>query len=397
MTDTMPAEPANPTSEELREAVLSVMERAWSPLGYTAPNPVAYPWMWLWDSCFHSLVWHALGDGERAVVELESALSTIDDSGFVPHMGYQLDPQRSVELWGRRGASSISQPPMYGHVIAELSRAGVVLREELLDRAARGLRFFLDRRVRHLESELIEVVHPWETGCDDSPRWDGLAGSEPFDLKRWRELKNRLLARIVRGSAGEPLANPDCAAAPCGFNALVAFNAAELATVTADRDLEVAACELAEALDQQFDVQFRTWADAGVLSSGSGRIRTAEGLLPLLVSRSEVARRSVLEELVDPDAYCARYGPRGVHAEEPAYDPTAYWRGPVWPHLSYLLWLAVRRVSPEGSAARLVGNSTTKGAMASGLAEYWDGDRGTGLGAIPQSWTGLVLLLDRRP
>ena len=119
--------------------------------------------------------------------------------------------------------------------------------------------------------------------------------------------------------------------------------------------------------------------------------------MPLLVSRSEVARQCVLEELADPDAYCARYGPRGVHAEEPTYDPTAYWRGPVWPQLSYLLWLAVSRVSPEeSSVAELVGTSTIRGAVVSGLAEYWDGDSGTGLGAIPQSWTGLALLFDRR-
>ncbi len=392
----MPAEPTNPTSDELREAVASVMEQAWVPLGYTAPNPVTYPWMWLWDSCFHSLIWHALGDDERAVVELKSALSTIDDSGFVPHMGYQLDPQRSVEIWGSRGASSISQPPMYGHVIARLSRAGVTVPEELVDRADRGLRFLLHRRVRHRASGLIEVVHPWETGCDDSPRWDDLTNQEPFDLERWRELKNHLLARVERGSSGEPLANPDCAVAPCGFNALVAFNAAELATVTSDRDLEVGAFELAEALDQRFDAQRRTWVDAGTLSSGSGRTRTADGLLPLLVSRSDVARQRVIEELSNPDAYCAAYGPRGVHAEEPTYDPTAYWRGPVWPQLSYLLWLAVDRASaPKSSVAELIRTHTIRGAMVSGLAEYWDGDSGRGLGAIPQSWSGLALLLDR--
>ena len=384
------------TSQELREAVASVMEQAWVPLGYTAPNPAAYPWMWLWDSCFHSLIWHALGDDERAVVELTSALSTIDSTGFVPHMGYQLAPARSVELWGRRGESSITQPPMYGHAIAELTRAGVAVPEELSDQARRGLGFLLQRRVRDRESELIEVVHPWETGCDDSPRWDDLAGLGRFEPERWRKLKNDLLHGVERGSSGEPLSNPRCAVAPCGFNALVAFNAAELATVTSDRELGVAAGELAEALDQRFDPQLGTWVDAGVLSGGSGRIRTADGLLPLLVSRSESARRRVIEELADPDAYCASYGPRGVHVREPSYDPTAYWRGPVWPQLSYLLWLAAGGVSEETSAtAELLGTHTTNGAMSSGLAEYWDGDSGTGLGAIPQSWTGLALLLDR--
>ena len=374
------------------------MEQAWVTVGYTAPNPAAYPWMWLWDSCFHSLIWHALGDDERAVVELRSALSTIDSTGFVPHMGYQLDPQRSVELWGRRGASSITQPPMYGHVIAELSRAGVVIPEELVEQANRGLRFLLHRRVRHSDSGLIEVVHPWETGCDDSPRWDDLGLAQRFELPRWRELKNKLLSSIQRGSSGEPLANPACAVAPCGFNALVAFNAAELATVTSDRDLEVGAAELVEALDQRFDDEHRTWVDAGVLSSGSGRTRTAEGLLPLLVSRNDMTRRQVIEELANPEAYGATYGPRGVHADEPTYDPTAYWRGPVWPQLSYLLWLAAdqdKGAAEESSTAELIRTCTVRGAMVSGLAEYWNGDNGTGLGAIPQSWTGLAAVLDR--
>jgi len=34
------------------------------------------------------------------------------------------------------------------------------------------------------------------------------------------------------------------------------------------------------------------------------------------------------------------------------------------------------------------------GALASGFAEYWNGEHGTGLGAVPQSWTGLAVVLD---
>lgn len=371
------------------------MDQAWTSAGYTAPNPTAYPWMWLWDSCFHSLIWLALDDGERALVELSSVLSAIDGAGFVPHMGYQLDPARPVELWGRRQTSSITQPPMYGHAIAELTRSGVDVPEELSDRARRGLEFLLQRRARDRGSGLVEVVHPWETGCDDSPRWDDLAGPGPFEVERWRRRKNDLLRDVARGPGGEPLSNPRCGVAPCGFNALVAFNAVELASVTSDRGMAAAAGEVAEALDQRFDPQLGTWVDAGADSGGSGRIRTADGLLPLLVSRSASARRQVVDELADPEAYCASYGLRGVHVQEPSYDPTAYWRGPVWPQLSYLLWLAVGRGTDEDSAAAaLIAERTTKGAGSSGLAEYWDGETGTGLGAIPQSWTGLALLLD---
>lgn len=371
------------------------MAQAWVPLGYTAPNTVVYPWMWLWDSCFHILVWQALGEDERALLELTSALSPIDSAGFVPHMGYQLAPERAVGLWGRPQTSSITQPPMYGHALAELVRAGVDVPEELTDRARRGLEFLLRRRARDRASGLIEVVHPWETGCDDSPRWDDLAGPGRFELGLWRRRKNALLKDIERGPEGEPLANARCGIAPCGFNALVAFNAFELATVTADQDLADAADELTEALDQRFDPKLCTWVDAGLNSGGSGRVRTADGLLPLLVSRNGAARSSVLAELADPEAYCSGYGPRGVHLREPSYDPTAYWRGSVWPQLSYLLWLAAGGGSKQAAAtADLLGERTAIGAMNSGLAEYWDGDSGIGLGAIPQSWTGLALLFD---
>jgi hypothetical protein len=393
MPDTMPKDPPDPTST-LRRDVRAALEAAWVPQGYTAPNTKVYPWLWLWDSCFHSLVWLALSEPERGLRELEVALSTIDESGFVPHMGYQRDPERSVELWGRRGGSSISQPPMYGHALAEFVRAGVVVPGNLLHQATLGLRFLLEGRPR--TAGLIEVVHPWETGCDDSPRWDDCCPGPGFDIERWRTHKIDLLATVERGIHGEPLHNPAFPIASVGFNALVAWNAMELAAVTGDESLATAAAETVVHLDARFDHDLRTWVDAGPTETGSGRVRTADALLPLLVTDRTEDRWAVVEELLDEDAYASAYGPRGVHVREPTYDSSKYWRGPVWPQLSYLLWVALARGGPdEADAAEVVRTTTLAGAIESGLAEYWEGDSARGLGAIPQSWTGLALLLDQ--
>ena len=87
-------------------------------------------------------------------------------------------------------------------------------------------------------------------------------------------------------------------------------------------------------------------------------------------------------------------GPTGVHRGEPSFHPDAYWRGPVWPQLAYLMVLAADPHSPEVAAD--LSRTTVAGAWASGLAEYWNSDTGTGLGAVPQSWTGLALLLAAR-
>jgi len=138
--------------------------------------------------------------------------------------------------------------------------------------------------------------------------------------------------------------------------------------------------EIVRALASRWDEDLASWVDAGAAAATSGRSRTAEALLPLLV----VDRPEVVTALSDESAYAGPFGPRGVHRAEPCFDARRYWRGPAWPQLAYLLWLAGADVAA----------TSVRGASASGLAEYWDADDGTGLGAIPQSWTGLAVLME---
>ncbi|MGH9185754.1 MAG: MGH1-like glycoside hydrolase domain-containing protein [Acidimicrobiales bacterium] len=128
--------------------------------------------------------------------------------------------------------------------------------------------------------------------------------------------------------------------------------------------------------------------DAGDSETTSGRCRTLEAMLPLLTG----TRPEAVADLADPTAFAGRFGPRGVHPDEPAYEPARYWRGGVWPPLAYLLWVATSSRGEAELAASLA-SSTRAGAEASGLAEYWDPDTGTAGGSAPQSWSGVVLLM----
>jgi len=350
-----------------------MMEAHWRVDGHTVPNTAVYPWQWLWDSCFHSLIWAELGRDDRAITELASALSDQAADGFVPHVRYVGRPGFLEDFWGRPGTSSITQPPMFGHAIAELGRRGTAVPEELVDRAHRGLDFLLHDRAR-TDDGLVTVVHPWETGCDDSPRWDDWCGPTGWSAERWRAVKGELLTTVVRSTHGSPLANPAFAVAPAGFNALVAFNAAELGRA-AD------AAELARALATRWDGERRTWTDG---AHPSGRVRTVDALLPVLVCPD--GRPAALADIGDDRAFGGRCGPPAVHRAEPGFDPTRYWRGPAWPQLTYLL----------RKAGAPVGDRLVAGAQASGLAEYWHPDTGEGYGAIPQSWAGLALLVTAR-
>lgn len=378
-----------PPSEEVAERARAVLEANWHPAGYTTPHAATYPFGWLWDSCFHAVAWAELGRADRAVTELAHVFRTQGPSGFVPHVDYEVAPDHHAGFWGRSGSSSITQPPMYGHAVAELIRRGIEVPGAVVEAAERGLRFLLETRARDPATELVTVVHPWETGADDSPRWDHWCPGG-FDLARWYEVKGALVATVATDPHGAPVANPAFGAAPAGFNALVAFNAAELAEVTGDAGLRAAAGALADALARRWDPTPRTWVDAGPAADTSGRVRTLDALLPALVDAERAG--PALADALDDRAYGGSCGPAGVHRDEPCFAPHTYWRGPAWPQLTYLLWVAARRhgraPAADGLAERLV-----RGAVASGMAEYWDPDDGHGLGAVPQSWAALAAVV----
>ena len=371
---------------ELRQHARRILGAAWraDPTGggFCVPHPTTYPWQWLWDSCFHAVVWAHLGD-DRAVAELRTALSAQDGEGFVPHLRYPHEPHRHAAFWGRADTSSITQPPMYGHAVAVLAAAGAPVDDELLGRADAGLRFLLEKRVRSVGG-LVELCHPWESGCDDSPRWDSTVPGG-WSASRWYDAKGSVLAAIERSPGGAPLRNPAFPVASVGFSALVAWNARELAGVTGDAALRAAADDLAEAVDARWDPQLRTWLDDGPTASASGRVRTLDALLPVLLH----PRAEAFRELTDPSALGAPCGPRGVHRAEPAHQPDVYWRGSAWPQLGYLVWLAATRSGEEAAAASL-SRSIVTGASRSGFAEHWVADTGAPLGAVPQSWSTLA-------
>ncbi len=378
------------TAEQVVAAARAILDQHWrADLGYCAPNARVYPWQWLWDSCFHTVCFAALGD-PRGRTELASALAAQRPSGFVPHMGYQADPSAAVELWGVLGRSTITQPPMFGHALRRLVTAGFPA-EGLGPAVAAGLRYFFRRRL--VPSGLVAIWHPWESGMDDSPRWRRWQPA-PFDARAWAATKQDLLAALETAD-GEPVGSSRFAVASASFNALVAFNALEAAAVLDDPEIASAGRTLADRIDELlWDEGLGTWVDRDPTGAVTSTVRTLDGLLPVLVTGDADRRRRVLDAVVAPDGYGLRFGPAGVHPAEPDYEPTRYWAGGTWPQLTYLLWWAARQAGLAGHADRLA-ELLVAGACRSGFAEYWHPETGEGLGARPQTWSALTAVVCR--
>src|SRR5690349_2405599 len=217
------------SGEELDRRVLSnarlVLENAWNEDG-SAPHKKKYKHLWMWDGFFHGIGWLGLND-PRCLKEVEAVFVGQLANGFVPHMRYRGRTYRRGVL---PNVSSYTQPPVYMYALQLMDQRGMHPSRKLVDQARRGLEALWRDR---LHNGLLRIVHPWESGADDSPRWDSWFDLGPFRKWRWRYLISRLMHQHLTkfteyGECGQAISNRRFMVAPVAFNAIAAHAATTL-------------------------------------------------------------------------------------------------------------------------------------------------------------------------
>jgi hypothetical protein len=368
-----------------------VLNNAWKEAdGYCRPHDGQYPHLWLWDSCFHSLGWLGLND-QRALRELEAVFVGQLANGFVPHMRYGGPTSSRGPL---STVSSFTQPPVYAHALLMLQQRGQSPSRALVEKATAGLEALWAER---LKKGLLVIYHPWESGADDSPRWDSWLGSGWWQRFRYRYLISRLIHRhflnaTTFGEHGQAIGNSEFVVAPAGFNAIAAHAAMELGRLLDDRRWTRRGEDLAEALEPQWLDSEGLWSDRADVGGGdSVHVPTLDGVLGALCSPNRQRCFIALNQLRDPDRFGAPFGPTYVARRHPLYNPDAYWRGVTWPQLNYLAARGASRVGLH-HIAEDVQASTKRGCLTSRFSEYWNPETGQARGATPQTWAAVASL-----
>jgi hypothetical protein len=384
----------------IRSDASELLEANWvAAAGYCRPHPVKYPHLWLWDSCFHSIAWAALDDG-RALVELSAVFREQFDNGFLPHMVYA---GPTINRGPRDGMSSFTQPAVYGRSLTAAWSLGqppderALTRPALLQAAGKGLDYLW--RCRRLDNGLLFIVHPWESGADHSPRWDDWmvpeGGKLPeYDRQLWESFDDLFVQSASHSADGDARWSDRFVVAPAAFNAIAAYAAAQLYELTGDQKWHSRSAELGEAMDQVlWDDRSGLFADYPVVGGGScARLPTLDGVLGALATNSARKASEVLDQLTDELRFAAPYGMRYLPADHELYRPDKYWRGPAWPQLNYLLFLACRRWHREELAMRLA-EMTRRGVRSADFSEFWNPETGQPLAPGRQTWSSIVVAM----
>src|ERR671917_126222 len=187
--------PPSPGFRDVNPLAAGVLKRN-GVKSWTKPAPSLYPHQWSWDSAFIALgLAHV--DNRRARDELESLFASQWATGKVPHIIFDAEaPPKSyfpdAERWNSTAlsrdapsdsdTSGLCQPPVHAIAVRRIWETSRGREEERVERARRFLsanypRLFAWHRylatARDPEgSGLVTIYHPWESGTDNSPRWD---------------------------------------------------------------------------------------------------------------------------------------------------------------------------------------------------------------------------------
>lgn len=413
---------------------------------FTRPAPSLYPHQWSWDAAFVAVGLSRVSPA-RAAAEIDALLRGQWRTGMLPHIvyasnagGYFPDARRWAcstvcdDAPRSPATSGICQPPVHALAVervVDAARADGLWTPERADGWAHCVYPRLLRWHRYLasyrdpeEAGLLVSYHSWETGMDNSPRWDGpfarvLPGplpayqrqdvdhvtdgaQRPSDLEYDRYLW--LVEELKRARYDDERARAEVSFCVADVFASALFVAANEAL--ARLAVRLGAPDAAE-LDE-YAARFR----AGVLASVdpvSGLARdvdlragaptgtpTIAGFAPLICGGMDNSSRTRLVDLLlgpgwagNPDF--RRPLPPSAPPDAPGFDQRCYWRGPTWPVVTWLLASALGRHGETAAASRL--RSAALGSLADGaFGEYYDPFTGEPLGSRDQSWTAAVVL-----
>jgi len=434
--------PMNKTEQLARRATEVLQENDLGTMVMAAPR--LYPHQWSWDAAFISIGLARISV-PRAITEMRTLLHAQWATGMIPHIvfadvpGYFPGP----DVWGTDSAqakpggvqtSGICQPPVHAIAVARILQAGrtlggrdeeeaEVFAAESVPKLAAWHRWLSNARDPDGRG-LVEIHHGWESGMDNSPRWDdayaAITVDRPVELRRTdttlvkdtsqrptdREYRRYLhlvaQMRSVRYRDADIPPIIDFRVGDVFMTGILAVAAAELAQLGADVGLS------SEVADQPAIAQK---AQAGVLSSinpVTGLCRDFDARSDSWTSAQSLASFSAL--ICGGDSHvCARQqeiitGPRWaghpnlayalpptVSPEADGFQPRAYWRGPNWPVMNWLLAWALRR---RGEIA-LADQWRSDGLAQLGdltFGEYYEPFTGEPLGSHDQSWTAAVAL-----
>jgi len=420
----------------LVEGALAVLDANW--LGAaTLPSPRLYPHQWSWDSAFVAIGLARI-DQARAESELRSLFAGQWANGLLPHIVFSGDREYfpGPDFWDTDGAmpgpeqprtSGIVQPPVHAtaawHVYSHAldRRRALTFLEYLMPRLVAWHEYLYRERTREGEA-MVEIWHPWESGMDNSPLWDGplariappaeeIPSYERTDLRvappaerpsteeydRYAYLVQQL--RDAEYSAERVRGTTAFAVQDALFNSLLVQSNRDLVRIAGALGLDPDPYEewaeaTATALDALLWVEAESaYLDFDLIAGRHIDAVTAAAFTPLFAGVPSPAKAARMTDRLAGSMIAVDSGSvvPGVALSDPSFQPALYWRGPIWVNINWLLGRGLLRYGYVDEARRIA-DGIVELVRRSGFREHYNPLTLAGQGAEQFAWTAALVL-----
>jgi glycogen debranching enzyme len=392
---------------------------------YTVPTHGLYPFQWNWDSCLTALG-QAHFDEDRAWTEIETLMDHQWPCGMVPHIVFhQPDdgyfPGPDVWQTGRPvPTSGITQPAVAGFALRQLwdrspNRAALEPRlRALLPKVAAWHRWFFATRDPAGEG-LVALIHPWESGRDNSVDWDEAFARVPqttsaytrkdilhadpahrptkdwYDRYVWLVEHFRALnwdTSRLHDASPFRIVDP-------GFNAILLRACADVADLADGLGLGDIAAENRGYASRGVAAMESLWSDAHGQYLCRDRVTGAPVDSPsvagLLAAFCTIPPARAARIAATIEGHGTRFRVASHPPSDPRHDGKRYWRGPVWLVVNYMIADGLARAGQARAAASITAASLDL-IRTGGFAEYYDPQTGEACGGARFTWTAAMVL-----
>ena len=406
--------------------------------GYTVPTERLYPYQWNWDSAICALGWHHF-DKARAWNEIRMLLKGQWDNGMLPHIIFHQDSPDyfpNADVWNvpetcfQEGVehpqtSGISQPPVLATCVRKLWEADkepAIESSELKQICIKILnwhRWYWSARDPE-NMGMVSILHPWESGMDNSPAWDKSLVSVPStqnssykrqditlidanqrplkkEYDRYLYLVEKL--RDEKYDSTNIFQDFPFRVIDVGLNSILHRANLDLLALFDQFGMLSESLELkkrieltCKAFDKLWDEQHEHYYNRDEISGELIRIPTSACFLPLFgqLASDKQAQKiiSTLEEWMKQEFLLVP----STSPFDPNYESQRYWRGPIWPHVNWMICEGLKNYDRH-DLSQIIRTQTLELISKLGFHEYYHPLGESGLGGESFSWTASVYLI----
>ena len=394
---------------------------------YTLPtNSKLYPAQWNWDSAFIALG-YSYFNFNFALKEIKTLLDGQWKDGMVPHILFHdtntnYYPNYTAWNCGNKiHSSGITQPPILATILKKILDKNKINKKQLLEvkKIIKKIRKYHEWFIKFRDPKktgLVSILHPWESGYDNSPIWDSPMNKviveknlkykradnkvvnpahRPLDIDydRYVTIKNNL--RKNKYNPKKVFKSSLFNVVDVGFNSIflkankdliILLNKFNLDKSKINKYVKITEKNLLKLYDKKKGIFF----SKDIKNNKRINVPSITNYFVLFADlENNLINKKLIQNLKKHNLR-DKYFFSSIKSNHKSFEEKRYWRGPVWINCNWFLYMGLKNKNKLFSEK--IKKKTIQIIEKKGFYEYFSCKNGKPMGAKNFSWSAALYL-----